>query len=82
MVLKTCLRAAPKLMSLLCSADGNYEVRYKSNVLIYPTGEVLWVPPAIYQVRYYKHISFISKLLVGCDLIFYAYILNFRAHVQ
>ena len=33
------------------SADGNYEVRYKSNVLIYPDGEVLWVPPAIYQVR-------------------------------
>lgn len=32
------------------SADGNYEVRYKSNVLIYPHGEVLWVPPAIYQV--------------------------------
>nr|CAD7458211.1 unnamed protein product [Timema tahoe] len=31
------------------SADGNYEVRYKSNVLIYPNGEVLWVPPAIYQ---------------------------------
>ncbi|RXG59565.1 Acetylcholine receptor subunit beta-like 1 [Armadillidium vulgare] len=30
-------------------ADGNYEVRYKSNVLIYPNGEVLWVPPAIYQ---------------------------------
>lgn len=24
-------------------------MRYKSNVLIYPTGEVLWVPPAIYQ---------------------------------
>lgn len=41
------------------SADGNYEVRYKSNVLIYPNGEVLWVPPAIYQssctidVRYF-----------------------------
>jgi len=33
------------------SADGNYEVRYKSNVLIYPNGEVLWVPPAIYQVN-------------------------------
>ncbi|XP_068211839.1 acetylcholine receptor subunit beta-like 1 [Palaemon carinicauda] len=31
------------------AADGNYEVRYKSNILIYPTGEVLWVPPAIYQ---------------------------------
>jgi hypothetical protein len=35
---------------VLCSADGNYEVRYKSNVLIYPDGEVLWIPPAIYQV--------------------------------
>ncbi|XP_041563995.1 acetylcholine receptor subunit beta-like 1 isoform X1 [Drosophila elegans] len=34
---------------LFNNADGNYEVRYKSNVLIYPTGEVLWVPPAIYQ---------------------------------
>lgn len=31
------------------SADGNYEVRYKSNVLIYPDGGVMWVPPAIYQ---------------------------------
>lgn len=33
------------------SADGNYEVRYKCNVLIYSHGEVLWVPPAIYQVN-------------------------------
>lgn len=33
----------------ISSADGNYEVRYKSNVLIYPNGDVLWVPPAIYQ---------------------------------
>lgn len=44
---------------LFNNADGNYEVRYKSNVLIYPNGEVLWVPPAIYQssctidVRYF-----------------------------
>ncbi|ODN05613.1 Acetylcholine receptor subunit beta-like 1 [Orchesella cincta] len=34
---------------LFNNADGNYEVRYKSNVLIYPNGEILWVPPAIYQ---------------------------------
>ena len=32
---------------LFNNADGNYEVRYKSNVLIYPNGEVLWVPPAV-----------------------------------
>lgn len=38
------------ILTIFYSADGNYEVRYKSNVLIYPTGEVLWVPPAIYQV--------------------------------
>lgn len=31
------------------SADGNYEVRYKSNVLIYSGGAVVWIPPAIYQ---------------------------------
>nr|QRN45444.1 nicotinic ACH-beta2 receptor [Carausius morosus] len=34
---------------LFNNADGNYEVRYKSNVLIYPDGEVMWIPPAIYQ---------------------------------
>lgn len=34
---------------LFNNADGNYEVRYKSNVLVNPQGEVLWVPPAIYQ---------------------------------
>ncbi|KZS21317.1 CHRNA7-FAM7A fusion protein [Daphnia magna] len=34
---------------LFNNADGNYEVRYKCNVLIYSGGEVLWVPPAIYQ---------------------------------
>lgn len=31
------------------SADGNYEVRYKSNVLIYSDGKIVWIPPAIYQ---------------------------------
>ncbi|XP_022686252.1 acetylcholine receptor subunit beta-like 1 [Varroa jacobsoni] len=34
---------------LFNNADGNYEVRYKSNILIYPTGQIMWVPPAIYQ---------------------------------
>ena len=42
-------RAKNWILMFVCSADGNYEVRYKSNVLIYPDGEVLWVPPAIYQ---------------------------------
>ncbi|GIY92187.1 acetylcholine receptor subunit beta-like 1 [Caerostris extrusa] len=38
----------PNTRGSVC-ADGNYEVRYKSNVLIYPEGQVMWVPPAIYQ---------------------------------
>ena len=45
------------IIVLYCSADGNYEVRYKSNVLIYPDGEVLWIPPAIYQVRIYFNLE-------------------------
>ena len=44
------------------SADGNYEVRYKSNVLIYPDGEVLWIPPAIYQV-FHQHHRFFHHLI-------------------
>jgi hypothetical protein len=31
------------------SADGVYEVTYWSNVVIKHKGEMLWVPPAIYQ---------------------------------
>ena len=40
------------LLTLLCtshSADGKYEVSYKPNVVIYSSGEVLWIPPAIYK---------------------------------
>ena len=56
----------------LFSADGNYEVRYKSNVLIYPDGEVLWIPPAIYQVNKLrkgkKIILFISEAqFISCQ---------------
>jgi hypothetical protein len=31
------------------SADGNYEVSFYSNVVIEYTGQMLWVPPAIYK---------------------------------
>lgn len=58
------------------SADGNYEVRYKSNVLIYPTGEVLWVPPAIYQVSY--HLTSFKKNHEYSNILIY----GFRALVQ
>uniref|UniRef100_A0A7I4YL76 Cation transporter family protein n=1 Tax=Haemonchus contortus TaxID=6289 RepID=A0A7I4YL76_HAECO len=34
---------------LFNNADGNYEVSFMCNALIHHTGEVLWVPPAIYK---------------------------------
>ena len=34
---------------MFCSADGKYEVSYKPNVVIYNSGDVLWIPPAIYK---------------------------------
>lgn len=33
----------------ICSADGNYEVSFYSNVVIENSGQMLWVPPAIYK---------------------------------
>lgn len=59
--------AIPNLtQKLYFSADGNYEVRYKSNVLIYPDGEVLWIPPAIYQVGFF---SKTTTLYLGFSLL-------------
>ncbi|VDD88391.1 unnamed protein product [Enterobius vermicularis] len=34
---------------LFNNADGNYEVSFKPNVVIEYTGQMLWVPPAIYK---------------------------------
>ncbi|WAQ98352.1 ACH3-like protein [Mya arenaria] len=34
---------------LFNNADGNYEVSYRSNVIVYPDGKVNWIPPAIYK---------------------------------
>lgn len=59
--------------TILFSADGNYEVRYKSNVLIYPNGEVLWVPPAIYQVSSWtKRLIFQYKIKFKLLIRFYS----------
>jgi len=44
---------------LFNNANGVYEVNYKSNVVVYPYGLVLWVPPALFvsscsiDVRYF-----------------------------
>jgi len=37
------------VVHIVCSADGKYEVTYKPNVVVFYTGDVLWIPPAIYK---------------------------------
>ena len=37
------------MLAMSFSADGNYEVSYKANVVIYYSGDVMWIPPAIYK---------------------------------
>ncbi|GFS24697.1 acetylcholine receptor subunit beta-like 1-like [Elysia marginata] len=47
------------LLPITFSADGNFEVTYKSNCVLYSNSEVHWIPPAIYHsscsidVRYF-----------------------------
>ena len=35
-------------MSLSLSNDGSFQISYSCNVLIYPSGYVYWLPPAIF----------------------------------
>ncbi|KAK6728704.1 hypothetical protein RB195_006007 [Necator americanus] len=34
---------------LFNNADGNYEVSFRSNVFVDSTGDVIWVPPAMFK---------------------------------
>ncbi|XP_076465102.1 acetylcholine receptor subunit beta-like 1 isoform X2 [Babylonia areolata] len=56
---------------LFNNADGNYEVSYKSNCVIYNNGEVNWIPPAIYKsscsidVRYFPFDEQVCEMKFG-----------------
>ena len=39
----------PSWITNIFSADGNYEVSYKSNVFVGHDGDVTWVPPAMFK---------------------------------
>ena len=48
--MQNCFRFHKNILKTDCfSADGNYEVSFKPNVVIEYTGQMLWVPPAIYK---------------------------------
>ncbi|CAF5083952.1 unnamed protein product, partial [Rotaria sp. Silwood1] len=55
---------------LFNSADGKYEVSFKSNVVIYHDGYVNWVPSAIYKSSCYIDVKFFPFDKQVCKLRF------------
>ena len=55
---------------LFNNADGNYEARYKSNVLIYQNGLVEWIPPAIFQSTCRIDVTYFPFDQQRCEMIF------------
>lgn len=55
---------------LFNNADGNYEARYKSNVLIYHDSKVEWIPPAIFQSTCKIDVTYFPFDQQRCEMIF------------
>ncbi|XP_053202415.1 acetylcholine receptor subunit beta-like 1 [Panonychus citri] len=61
---------------LFNNADGNYEVRFKSNVLISENSEVQWVPPAIYQSSCKIDVTYFPFDQQKCEMKFSSWTFN------
>ncbi|NP_001191486.1 non-alpha nicotinic acetylcholine receptor subunit precursor [Aplysia californica] len=72
---------------LFNNADGNYEVTYKSNCVLYSSSNINWIPPAIYQsscsidVEYFPFDQQICEMKFGSwthkgDALKYSFYLN------
>ncbi|WAQ98351.1 ACH3-like protein [Mya arenaria] len=55
---------------LFNNADGNYEVSFMSNVVIYKSGYVNWIPPAIYKSSCLIDVEYFPFDEQVCDLKF------------
>lgn len=55
---------------LFNNADGNYEARYKSNVLIHHDSQVEWIPPAIFQSTCRIDVTYFPFDQQRCEMIF------------
>ncbi|PIO69263.1 Cation transporter family protein [Teladorsagia circumcincta] len=55
---------------LFNNADGNYEVSFMCNALVHHSGEVLWVPPAIYKSSCIIDVEFFPFDDQRCSLTF------------
>uniref|UniRef100_A0A914VK49 Uncharacterized protein n=1 Tax=Plectus sambesii TaxID=2011161 RepID=A0A914VK49_9BILA len=61
---------------LFNNADGNYEVSFYSNVVIEYTGQMLWVPPAIYKSSCTIDVEFFPFDEQICAMIFGSWTFN------
>ncbi|KAM6453310.1 acetylcholine receptor subunit epsilon isoform 1-T1 [Liasis olivaceus] len=50
--------------------DGNFDVAYSANVLIFPGGNMYWLPPAIYRSSCPIEVTFFPFDWQNCSLIF------------
>lgn len=55
---------------LFNNADGNYEARYKSNVLIHSDSKIDWIPPAIFQSTCRIDVTYFPFDQQRCEMIF------------
>lgn len=64
--------ASPTITSSLswCSNDGLFEIAYYCNVLIYDTGDVYWLPPAIFRSACPINVDFFPFDWQNCTLRF------------
>lgn len=58
------------LSPLLCSIDGKFDVAYYANVLIYSSGYMYWLPPAIYRSTCAIEITYFPFDYQNCTLVF------------
>lgn len=60
----------PSPQFLSCSNDGLFEVAYYCNVLVYNTGYVYWLPPAIFRSACPINVNFFPFDWQNCTLKF------------
>uniref|UniRef100_A0A1I8IAX4 Neur_chan_LBD domain-containing protein n=1 Tax=Macrostomum lignano TaxID=282301 RepID=A0A1I8IAX4_9PLAT len=52
------------------NADGKYEVSWQPNILIFNTGNILWIPPAIYKSSCTIHVRYFPFDQQECEMKF------------
>ena len=60
----------------LCSADGKYEETYKSRVVVYHNGDMMYIPPAIYKSSCQIEVTYFPFDEQNCTLNFGSWTYN------